>query len=195
MKTCSKCGIEKELSEFKRYRVCKECRKLLNKIYNDSRKQKMKEYYQKNKDKIINRSKNNYLNNSEHIKEINRKYQSSNKDRRNKYLSDRKKNDTLFYLTTKIRNLIYISFHKEGYSKKSKTNKILGCTFEEFKIYIESQFIEGMSWENYSDWHLDHKIPISWAKTEDDIYKLNYYTNFQPLWAEDNYSKGNKWSD
>jgi hypothetical protein len=52
-----------------------------------------------------------------------------------------------------------------------------------------------MTWENRSEWHLDHKIPISWAKSEEMVYKLNHYTNFQPLWAKDNISKGNKYAD
>ena len=81
-----------------------------------------------------------------------------------------------------------------GYTKEEDTKKIIGCEFEEFKIYIESQFLEGMSWDNYGDWHLDHKIPISWAKSEEEIYKLNHYLNFQPMWAADNLSKGNRFS-
>ena len=52
-----------------------------------------------------------------------------------------------------------------------------------------------MSWNNYGEWHLDHKTPISWAKTEEEVYRLNNYNNFQPLWAIENTSKGNKWSD
>ena len=42
-----------------------------------------------------------------------------------------------------------------------------------------------MSWENYGEWHLDHKTPVSWAETEEQVYELNKYTNFQPLWATD----------
>ena len=52
-----------------------------------------------------------------------------------------------------------------------------------------------MTWENYGDWHLDHKIPISWATDESDIIRLNHYTNFQPMWAFDNQSKSNKFSN
>ena len=52
-----------------------------------------------------------------------------------------------------------------------------------------------MSWDNYGEWHLDHKIPISWATTEDEVYKLNKYENFQPLWASENCSKGNRYSN
>lgn len=50
-----------------------------------------------------------------------------------------------------------------------------------------------MNWENYGEWHLDHIIPISYAKTIEDIYKLNHYTNLQPLWASENLSKGNRY--
>lgn len=49
-----------------------------------------------------------------------------------------------------------------------------------------------MTLDNYGEWHLDHIIPISSAKTEEEVIKLNHYTNFQPLWAEDNWNKGNK---
>ena len=88
--------------------------------------------------------------------------------------------------------LIRTSFNKKGYSKKSKTSKILGIDYEGFHKYIEDQFIDGMSWENKGLWELDHKVPISLAKTEEDMIKLNHYTNFQPLWIEDNRSKSNK---
>ena len=49
-----------------------------------------------------------------------------------------------------------------------------------------------MNFNNYGKWHLDHIKPISLATSEDDIIKLNHYTNFQPLWAEENIIKGNK---
>lgn len=49
-----------------------------------------------------------------------------------------------------------------------------------------------MSLDNYGDWHLDHILPISLAENEEDVIKLNHYTNFQPLWAIDNFKKGNK---
>ncbi len=50
-----------------------------------------------------------------------------------------------------------------------------------------------MTWENHGEWHIDHIIPISWGKTESEVIELNHYTNFQPLWAKDNLSKGNRW--
>jgi hypothetical protein len=69
---------------------------------------------------------------------------------------------------------------------------MLGCSYEDFKLHIEAQFVSGMSWENRSEWHLDHIIPVSSAINEDDLIRLNHYTNFQPLWAVDNLKKSNK---
>ena len=175
MKKCSKCELEKELSEFKRWSVCIDCNKILNKQYNDSRKEKMKEYYLNNRDTLIERSRNYYSINKDYIIDRNKEYQWKNKDRRNDYLNNRKKIDSLFKLTTSIRKLIYTYLKKNGFSKKSKITNILGCSFEEFKYHIEMQFKDGMNWNNHGEWHLDHKIPISWATTEEQIYELNHY--------------------
>jgi len=50
-----------------------------------------------------------------------------------------------------------------------------------------------MNWDNQGKWHLDHIIPISWAKDIDDILKLNHYTNFKPMWGIENIRKGNRY--
>lgn len=52
-----------------------------------------------------------------------------------------------------------------------------------------------MNWSNQGIWHLDHIKPISLATTEEEVIALNHYTNFQPLWAEDNLRKGNKYEE
>jgi hypothetical protein len=73
------------------------------------------------------------------------------------------------------------------YSKNSdlvdgkRTEELLGGTFEEIKIHFESLFTEGMSWDNRSEWHIDHIIPLSSGKTEEEMIKLCHYTNLQPL--------------
>ena len=79
-------------------------------------------------------------------------------------------------------------------SKRNKTFHIVGCPPEYLKEHLETQFVDGMSWNNYGryGWHIDHIIPLSSAKTEDELYKLCHYTNLQPLWAEDNLKKSNK---
>ena len=79
-------------------------------------------------------------------------------------------------------------------SKKSKrTMEYVGCTIEEFKAHISSQFKEGMSWDNHGKWHIDHIIPLKYnnPSIEETIERL-HYTNTQPLWATDNIAKGNR---
>jgi hypothetical protein len=84
------------------------------------------------------------------------------------------------------------SFRVMGFVKNSSAEKILCCSFEQFKKHIESQFLQGMSWENRCLWHLDHIMPVSMAKTPDEILRLNHYRNFRPMWAADNIRKSNK---
>jgi hypothetical protein len=93
-------------------------------------------------------------------------------------------------LTCRLRSLIGESIKRGGFKKSSKTAEILGCSFEEFKIHIENQFTEGMTWDNQGNWHFDHIYPVSKARDEAHLIALNHYTNFQPLWAKDNISKG-----
>lgn len=160
----------------------KEKEKERKRIWRENNKEYYKSYQEENKEKLKEKHSNWYQNNK-----------SSVKQRVKKYFYNKLKTNDLFKLHNMIRNSISQSIKKMGYTKKSRTYEILGITYEEFKIYIENLFQEGMSWKNYGKWHLDHKTPISWAKTEEEVYKLNHYTNFQPLWACDNISKGNRY--
>ncbi len=101
-------------------------------------------------------------------------------------------NDPLFKLCFNIRTLIRNSIKRQFTEKSKRTQEILGCTYEEFKIYLESQFDENMNWENQGS-YWDHIKPISLATSKDEVYKLNHYTNFQPLYSLDNLIKGNKY--
>jgi hypothetical protein len=77
--------------------------------------------------------------------------------------------------------------------KNNKTFNIVGLDPEKLRFYIEKQFVDNMSWENYGKWHVDHKIPLSSARNKEEIYKLCYYTNLQPMWLLDNLKKGKKY--
>jgi hypothetical protein len=109
---------------------------------------------------------------------------------------ERKRRAENHYINTKqrISGLIRDSFNRrtELSRKNETTSQILGCSIDFFCKYIERQFKDGINWDNRSEWHLDHIIPISSAKNVSELYKLNHYTNFQPLWAKDNMSKGDK---
>ena len=170
--------------------------RLKNKI---ERQEYDKNYRILNKEKIKEKSRVRYNSESgkEKAKQRDSKYYKNNKKeiiKRNCiYVNKRKLIDPLFKLRHNISSLIYNKFNqKNGYTKKSKTSKYLGCSFQEFKIHLESQFTKGMTWDNQGQWHMDHIYPVSLAKDEDELIKLNHYTNFQPLWAIDNLKKGNK---
>jgi hypothetical protein len=81
-----------------------------------------------------------------------------------------------------------------GSKKDRKTFDIIGCTPQFLKEHLENQFVGDMNWNNHGlfGWHIDHIIPLSSAKTEEELYKLCHYSNLQPLWAEDNLKKSNK---
>lgn len=191
MKQCSKCKIEKDFSDFHKLSESKSGYKSACKI---CRSIETKEYYEKNKEKNKRRRKKYYEENREKELTRGRKYSELNKDKKNKYRRERFKYDELFRLSMNIRSLIYQKIKNNGYTKKSKTNEILGCSFNEFKNYLESKFESWMSWDNYGKyngelnfgWDIDHIIPISSAKTEEELLKLNHYTNLQPLCSKVN---------
>ena len=97
--------------------------------------------------------------------------------------------DPLFKLTCNTRNLIRNSFKRQYTSKSKKTTEILGCNFEQLKSHIESKFELWMNWDNYGlyngdinyGWDIDHKVPVCTAANEEELIKLNHYTNLQPL--------------
>lgn len=108
--------------------------------------------------------------------------------------SKRRKNDPIYRMKHNIRSRIRAVCKNRFSGKTERTEEILGISIPLFKKHIEQQFKEGMSWDNYGvkTWHIDHIIPISLAKTKEQVIMLNHYTNLQPLWARENISKGKK---
>lgn len=215
LKKCTKCKEEKDFTEFSKAKTCKDgyrnqcksCRKEINKetrrTYYRNNKEKSKEYskeyYENNIEKLKEYREDNkekrkkyYEDNKEKLKEKKKEYNKNNKEKRNEYIKNKKQTNILFKLRCSISTLIRQSIRKQGFTKSSQTHKILGCTYEEFKKHLENKFIDGMNWDNSGKWHLDHIYPVSLAKDEEELIKLNHYTNFQPLWAEDNLRKSNK---
>lgn len=196
--------------------ACKKCESIINKNNYDNNiilkreyqreyrkkigiikiRQYKKNYEVKNKEKIkINRNKI-YLKNKEKFNSIKKEYYQKNKYILNKksveYNCNRYRVDHFFCLKQKVRNIISKAVKNKNYKKATRTHEILGCSFDELKIHFERQFTKGMTWDNRSEWHIDHIIPISSAKTEEDVIRLNHYTNLRPLWAKENLSKSDK---
>jgi 5-methylcytosine-specific restriction endonuclease McrA len=162
----------------------------------EKRLESSKIYYVVNKDKVKEYQKKHYeLNKENYIKRA-KVWRDNNKERSNLLINVRnkirKKEDVLFKLKTKLKTDIYISLKRK---KKSKTlEQIIGLSLTEYKKHIENQFEDWMSWDNWGlhTWHIDHIIPLSSAKTEEEVYLLWNYTNLRPLSANENLKKGNK---
>lgn len=176
-----------------------EKRKLWKSKYN-------KEYRIKNLEKIKFRQRKLRLENPEKYREkekardpekekLRRKiYNKNNRPKINEYVRNRYQNDTQYRLTCVLRNRLYSTTRYKR--KAGSAVKDLGCTLGEFKIYLESKFLKGMSWDNwtYKGWHIDHIIPLSSfdLTKEEEFKKAVHYTNLQPMWSMDNHRKSNK---
>jgi hypothetical protein len=171
--------------------ILKEKKRIYDEKNRKKRLEYLKEYNLKNKKRLNNLNKEWKKNNNEKIE----KYKKENKTYFNEYVKNRRLSDPLFKIKENIKSLIRQSIKRGGYSKKTKTQDILGCSFEEFKIHLEKQFEHWMNWENYGKyqkdtfnfgWDIDHITPNSSALTEEKIIELNHYYNLQPLCSKIN---------
>jgi hypothetical protein len=184
-KVCSKCGVTQNILEFRKDVTkkdglrpdCKLCVKSYEMSRRINRPMMMKEKLQ-----------NFYKDNPEKRKE----YRENYKLRKHEQRKERRDSDPVFNLTNRIRCRLWKYLKTLNVTKTNKTFEIVGCSPQFLKEHLEKQFIEGMCWENRNKWHIDHIIPLSSAKTEEELYKLCHYTNLQPLWAEENMKKSNK---
>ncbi len=170
----------------------------------EERKEKDKEYKNKkynsdilfrNKKKLMSSNRRKNVNVIKIQKEYIKIWRANNL-KKYKIYSERaalkNKKNPIYKLRRSISTLIRNSFKFSGSKKNTKTAQILGCSLQDFKAHIESQFQPGMSWENRHLWHIDHIMPISMAKTYDEVVRLNHYKNLRPLWAHENLSKSDK---
>lgn len=151
-----------------------------------------KDYRLKHKEEINAYARDYYYQNQEKCKRNAASYYARIKDTEEYKEKRRIRARENYGLHDKLRTHIRKAIKRGNCIKNKHTEEILGCSIEQFKTYIASLFQEGMSWDNYGEWHLDHIKPISLAKTEEEAYQLCHYTNYQPLWAKDNLSKGNR---
>lgn len=184
-KICTKCNVEKDLCEFIKDKTkkdglrpnCKVCNRKYFRIKREENPEmmsiKLKQFYQKNPHKRT-------------------EYRKNYKKRKQEQRKERRKIDPIFVIVNKMRARLYKYLTKLRITKKNRTFDIIGCSPTELKKHIEKQFTNGMTWENRNKWHIDHIIPLSSAKSQEELFNLCHYTNLQPLWAEDNIKKGNK---
>ena len=201
MKKCSTCKIDKNFDKFTNDKNkkdglninCRDCCKILYNKYKEDNKERELERNRKynNEKRIINKvevkkyKKEYFQKNKEVITSKRRKKYNLNKD----IINEKRRENIPRRLNNTIGGVIRKYLKDNGFYKKSRTYQILGCSPIELKSYLESKFENWMTWENYGKyngeinfgWEIDHIIPISSARTEDDIILLNHHTNLQPL--------------
>lgn len=171
------------------------------------RKQRLcaKKWREKNKDKLLEKAKR-YRNrknelartrnskNREVVRAKNREYAKRYKNKKFEYQKNRRLISVFERVKCNLRRRTQLAFKVNFWKKDMGTEALLGCGHKIAFDHLENQFTEGMSWENHGvhGWHIDHKIPLASAKTEQELIELCHYTNLQPLWKVDNLSKGTK---
>lgn len=187
------CNMSKNLDDFnKRVKSIDGHRNQCKKCLYKKRKEKYSSQSDEKKE-IIRSSINERNRNYRKLKGLIPEFKIIQKSKKRQYHINRLKNDPLY----KIR--ISYTRRLNKYVKKLKIKDVeflnnLGCTLEELKIHIESKFEHWMNWENYGKyngelnfgWDIDHIIPLSQSKNEDEFFNLCHYTNLQPLCSKVN---------
>jgi len=213
MKTCTKCGEDKMISEFTKNKSkkeglnnwCKECSRLYNKIYYQQNTDKAKEYALQNFDKIKIRMRKYGIayrqENAERIKAKKKEYYESyykvaRRERMAKNERERRRAGLICKINKNMSLAIWRSL--QGNKNGNCWEDLVGYTLNDLKQHLESQFKDGMTWGNYgkNGWEIDHKIPISIFNIKGiksrgfkNCWSLE---NLQPMWQEKNASKRNK---
>jgi hypothetical protein len=203
-KQCIKCNKKQDLINFYNQKASKDGKspycKFCHKEYNILRRQKNKkkitkqqqEYRSKHREQLNKNRKKWGQDNPDKVAINAKKYREKYRDKINKKRRQKRKNNINFRLRTIISNRIRMALSRG--SKNSISYDLTGCSWEHLKLYLESQFTVGMSWDNYGQWHIDHIKPCcSFDLTDIGQQKICFhYTNLQPLWAIDNLKKSGK---
>jgi hypothetical protein len=122
----------------------------------------------------------------------NRKKKSEELEKRRKRQKLKLDSNPVLKAASRVRNKTCKILKTMRMSRSLSASKMLGIDIARFKSFIESQFTNGMNWDNIGKWHIDHFIPMATAKTTKDINRLSHYSNLRPMWAIDNLKKSDK---
>jgi len=159
-----------------------------------------KRWREKNKDSVREYVKTWNEKNKEHRKEYLKEYREKNIENIRKtkrdYERNRKESDPLYKLISNFRTAIYQVLKESNVEKNKHYFDILQYTPESLIKHLESQFENNMNWDNYGEWHVDHKLPITSFNIEEmgdeEFMRCWSLENLQPMWGTDNIRKSNK---
>jgi len=159
-----------------------------------------KKYYESNKEKISEYYSEWKKNKKEHLKEYQKKWREENREKlretKRNYERNRKHNDPLYKLVANFRTAIWTVLKENNMDKYGHYFEILQYSPEQLATHLENQFTEGMTWENYGEWHVDHKTPITEFNFQEigdnEFMRCWSLENLQPMWADENIRKSNK---
>jgi hypothetical protein len=159
-----------------------------------------KKWRDNNKEYMSNKSKTWYEQNKEHRKEYLKEYREKNIDKIRKtkrdYEKNRKHNDPTYKLIANFRTAIWTVLKENNMDKYGHYFDILKYSPEELVVHLENQFTEDMTWDNYGEWHVDHKLPITSFNFlevgDDEFMRCWELNNLQPMWGNENIIKSNK---
>ena len=161
-------------------------------LNNMTKNEREKLRYEANKEKFLLAAKERRAVSGEEMNARTRAWYQANKEsirqKRAQYAREYRK-DPLVKLAHNMRVRLKTALKQ----KKSKSTMVLvGCSLPDLKKHLEKQFQPGMTWLNYGLWHVDHIIPLSSAKSVEEMQNLCKVENLQPLWACDNKKKKDK---
>lgn len=159
-----------------------------------------KRWREKNKESVKEYVKSWYEENKEHRKQYLKEYRENNIDKirqiKRDYERNRKASDPLYKLISNFRTAIYQVLKESNVDKNKHYFDILQYTPEQLITHLESQFKDTMSWDNYGEWHVDHKLPITHFNIlemgDNEFMKCWSLGNLQPMWGIENIRKSNK---
>ena len=197
---CTKCGEVKDFTEYHKDKYsstgckssCKQCAIKHRKENAELFKERNKDYYARNVEKESLRKKESRRKHPERHREACKRYREKNPKAWVNAHNKRMASDPDYRF---IRNLRCGLWHAmNGKQKPKKTMELLGCSRQHLRHHLSAQFTEGMTLENYGDWHIDHIVPVASFDHDDpeQVAICWHYTNFQPLWAEDILKKSDK---
>lgn len=184
-------------------RLRKESRDRCKKSYPKNKESKSlyaKRHRANNKEEYKERSQKYYKENKECISQHKKEYRAKNKEQVNEYRRKWSKNNRIQNPRVRLNEAMSASIYhslKNGFGKNGRHwETILYYNIDELKIHTESLFLDGMTWDNYGEWHIHHCIPVSLWKFEsynDKEFKQCWsLCNLEPLWAKENIKRGNK---